>query len=139
MGEHGFAAYVQERIGTPAVDKLVGGSALPSHEQLVTSKIEKQSPDVMDIGFSHIRRVIITVFLASLAGVLTLIMEQIKFYHVRKEKKCRQQIMIEQRWKNRCRREELLKVQIERLGTIVEERRLARGVIKRTRHRRLTR
>ena len=64
MGEYGFAHYIQERLVVRLVQAALGEDigGFPSHEQLITSKIEDQSGDVVDIGWNHVERVLLVFF-----------------------------------------------------------------------------
>ena len=75
-----------------------GTGGLPSHQQMITSKIEEQSGDVLAIGWNHVTRVLLA-FLAGfvLAGFALLV------EHLRSKvlKRIRPRIRVEQvqqRW-----------------------------------------
>ena len=79
MGEHGFVHYIMERLPAPIVQVLFGEetAGLPSHEHLITSKIDEQSGDVMAIGWSHFERVLLMLISGILIGAFALFSEHL--------------------------------------------------------------
>ena len=77
LGEHGFANFVLERSAVAFAKAILGEDigGLPSHQQLITSKIENQSGDVMAISFEHVKRLLIMLLSGIIGAGTTLLAE----------------------------------------------------------------
>lgn len=62
MTEHGYAHLILERSMSNTAAKFVPAAGQPAIEQKVTTKIEEQSGEVQDIGWNHIKRVLVLFF-----------------------------------------------------------------------------
>lgn len=77
MAENGFAHLIAERAAVPAAQVIhgedVGG--LPSHQAMITSKVEEQPGIIVPIGLYHVKRVMISWICGILIGAISLLVE----------------------------------------------------------------
>lgn len=95
MGEHGFAHVVQERSDVPIAKMFHGedSGGLPSQQQLVNSRIEKQSPEIVSIGWNHVYNVFVMLASGILFAAIVVLAEIITLM-TRNEVKRRRRIRI---------------------------------------------
>lgn len=77
LNEHGYAHLILERLVPTTAKKFLGEEigGMPSHEQKMTSKIEEQSGEVLEIGFEHIVRVLQLFFIGMAVASIVLVKE----------------------------------------------------------------